>query len=155
MAGLRFDDFQGLKGMISDEWGPWSKGHIVTQEEITAFGELTDDMQWIHVDPARAESESPLKTTIAHGFLILSLLSSLRRSTSLAIVGYGSALNYGIDRLRFIAPVPAGSEIHCRTKLEAVEQKGAGALLDLAVSIHIVGHEKPSLTLLWKLLYLP
>src|SRR5688572_1964694 len=77
----------------------------VTQERINAFADATDDHQWIHVDAERASRESPFRTTIAHGFLTLSLVSALMRN-ALSIGGLRMAINYGLNRVRFVAPVP-------------------------------------------------
>ncbi|OCC25608.1 dehydratase [Croceicoccus estronivorus] len=155
MNTIRFDDIATLEALVSDEYGPWSKERLVTQDDITAFGELTDDMQWIHVDPERAAVESPLGCTIAHGFLVLSFLSALRKSDGIAIVGHGNALNYGIDRLRFVRPVPVGSRIHCRTRIENVLVKDGATMIDFGVAVHVVGQDKPCLVFSWKLLYRP
>ncbi len=84
----------------------------VTQERITQFAEATDDRQWIHVDAERAAEESPYKTTIAHGFLTLSLVSALLRHASFA--AERMAINYGLNRVRFITAVPSGSRIRAR-----------------------------------------
>src|SRR5688572_2250972 len=83
---------------------------VVSQELITHFADATDDHQWIHVDPARAAEESPFKTTIAHGFLTLSLVSALMRN-AIGFSGLRMAINYGVNRVRFVSPVPAGTRI--------------------------------------------
>jgi len=155
MNAIRFDDFDTLNSLISDEYGPWSTERAIIQEDISAFGKLTDDMQWIHVDTERAKDNSPFGTTIAHGFFILSFLTSMCRSDNYNIVGHSSALNYGIEGLRFLKPVPAGSQIHCRTRIENVTQKTAGTMIDLGVAVHIVGDNAPCLVLSWKLFYRP
>lgn len=153
MTTIRFDDIDALTARVSDDYGPWSDEWPITQEHVTAFGQLTGDMQWIHVDPERAADESPFGGTIAHGFYVLSLLANLRKSDGLEIIGYGSGLNYGIDRLRFIRPVPVGSRIHCRTRIEAVAETKGGTMIDFGVAVHIVGAEEPCLLFAWKLLY--
>src|SRR5262245_25034322 len=90
----------------------------VTQERIDQFAEATGDHQWIHVDAMRAKIESPTKSTIAHGFLSLSLVSALLRE-AIRIDGIRMAINYGCDRVRFVSPVPSGSRIRARFELES------------------------------------
>ena len=106
MQEIRFDDIEGMRAKVSDQFGPWGPDVEVTQDMINKFAELTGDHQWIHVDVERAKKESPFKTTIAHGFLTLSLLPVLRSGSDYKIVGYGNATNYGADKLRFVSPVP-------------------------------------------------
>ncbi|MFA5964602.1 MAG: MaoC/PaaZ C-terminal domain-containing protein [Sphingomonas sp.] len=155
MTIVQFDDIAALQALGSGSYGPWSAEREISQQDITAFGALTGDMQWIHVDPERAANESPFGTTIAHGFLLLSLIATLRKTDGLEITGHGSALNYGIDQLRFVRPVPAGSRIHCRSRIENVGERGGGTMIDLGVAVHIVGDDKPCLLFAWKLLYRP
>jgi len=106
------DDVRSLRGRIGEEiavseWIP------ITQARIDAFAEATGDRQWIHVDPERAAAESALKTTIAHGFLTLSLLSALI-GDAVEFRGLRLAINYGLNRVRFVAPVPSGSRVRAR-----------------------------------------
>lgn len=154
MTAIQFDDLPALQARISEEYGPWSEEWLITQENVNAFGRITGDMQWIHVDPDRAKN-SPMGGTIAHGFFVLSLLANLRKSDGLEITGHSSGINYGIDRLRFTGPVPVGSRIHCRTRIEGVAAKNGGTMLDLGVAVHLAGEDRPCLILAWKLLYLP
>src|ERR1700675_1756544 len=93
----------------------------VSQERINQFAEATEDRQWIHVDPERAARESPFKETIAHGFLTLSLLSELGKR-AMSVGGVRMGINYGLNRVRFVSPVPAGSRIHGRFTLTMVEE---------------------------------
>ncbi|WP_321393889.1 MaoC/PaaZ C-terminal domain-containing protein [Emcibacter sp.] len=153
MNSIRFDDIDKLNSLVSDEYGPWGKQCLISQEGISAFGQLTEDMQWIHVDAKRAETDSPFGTTIAHGFFVLSFITALCRSDGYNIVGHSSALNYGIEHLRFIKPVLAGSQIHCRTRIDKVTEKKGGTMIDLGVAVHIVGDDDPCLVLSWKLFY--
>src|SRR5258706_4900083 len=97
----------------------------VTQERIDRFADATGDRQWIHVDPERASRELPGKTTIAHGFLTLSLVSALARS-ALAFPALRMAINYGVNRVRFVTPVPAGSRLRGRFSPSAVEDVDGG-----------------------------
>src|SRR6184192_714837 len=95
----------------------------ITQARINQFADATGDHQWIHVDPARAAAESPFKATIAHGFLTLSLISTLVRG-AMQFNNLRMAINYGANRVRFIAPVPSGSRIRGRFSPAAVEDAG-------------------------------
>jgi len=153
MEEIRFDDVSALEQRISDDYGPWSQALDVPQSMIAAFAEMTGDRQWIHVDVDRAVEESPFGTTIAHGFLVLSLSAIIKNSADYAVVGHASALNYGLEKVRFISPVPAGSRIHGRTRIARVTHEKGGTMLTVQVAIHIVGVERPSLCFDWMLLY--
>jgi acyl dehydratase len=153
MEEIRFDDIATLETRMSDDYGPWSQALDVPQSMIAAFAEMTGDRQWIHVDVDRAATESPFGATIAHGFLVLGLSTIIKNGADYVIVGHASALNYGLDKVRFIAPVPAGSQIHGRTRIARVAREKGGTMLTVQVAIHIVGAEKPSLCFDWMLLY--
>lgn len=153
MQQVHFDDLPGLRARITDEYGPWSTPVTISQEMIDVFAHMTGDKQWIHVDVDRARAESPLGSTIAHGFLTLGMATIIKNTADFSVVGHGNALNYGIDNLRFVTPVPAGTAIHGHTRIAAVEEKNGGTLLTVAVAIHAVGNEKPALVFHWKLLY--
>ena len=155
MQEIRFDDVAALRGLVSEEWGPWGEERVVSQEMIDGFAELTGDRQWIHVDVARARRESPFGGPIAHGFLTLSLLPALRGAGGPRIVGYGNATNYGADGLRFLAPVPAGSKIHARSRLRAIDERPKGTLVTMETAVHVVGSERPSLLYQGLVLYSP
>jgi acyl dehydratase len=155
MSEIRFDDIPALEENVArGEFGPWGPEVVVDQGLIDAFAELTGDRQWIHVDRERAAAESPFGTTIAHGFLLLSLLPTLAVQ-SVAIIGHGNAANYGASRLRFIAPVPSGSPIHARAKLGSVEVRSTGTLLTSDVEITVVDAAKPSVLYGMQILYMP
>ena len=145
MAEVRFDDFPRLKGLISAEFGEFGPPVEVTQEMIDRFADLTNDPQWIHVDVERAKRESPFQTTIAHGFLVLSLLPGMRDGSDLKFTGMGMVINYGADKLRFISPVPAGSKIHVRRRIVDVSEKLKGTLLTQESEIRVVGADQPAL----------
>ena len=147
MEKIRFDDIAGLSAQISEEFGPWGQPLEVTQQMINDFADVTGDHQWIHIDVERCKKESPFGTTIAHGFLTLSLLPKLSASAAdgYAVSGYGNAVNYGADSLRFLTPVPAGSKVHARRRLKAVEATPKGTRIASQVAIHVVGSEKPAL----------
>ena len=115
----------------------------ITQARIDEFARATDDSQWIHVDPERAAA-GPFGTTIAHGFLTLSLVVPLFEQALPPLEGYGMTLNYGLNRVRFTAPVPAGSRIRGRFRVEAVEDVEHGEQGRVAATIELEGQEKPA-----------
>jgi len=118
----------------------------VDQERINQFADCTGDHQWIHVDVERAKRESPFGTTIAHGYLTLSLLPMLQQSAAVAPSGAKAAINYGLDKARFIAPVRAGARIRDHIVLTAVDDKGGGRiLLTTRHTVEIEGEEKPAM----------
>jgi acyl dehydratase len=118
----------------------------MNQQRIDQFAECTEDHQWIHVDAERAKRDSPLGTTIAHGYLTLAMLAPSTFEVVVKPAGISQALNYGLDRVRFIAPVRAGSRVRNRIKLLAAEDKGGGRmLLTTENTIEIEGEAKPAL----------
>ena len=118
----------------------------MNQQRIDQFAECTEDHQWIHVDAERAKRDSPLGTTIAHGYLTLAMLAPSTFDVVVKPAGISQALNYGLDRVRFIAPVRAGSRVRNRIKLLAAEDKGGGRmLLTTENTIEIEGETKPAL----------
>ena len=123
-----------------------SAWETMSQSRIDQFADCTGDRQWIHVDIERAQRESPLQSTIAHGYLALSLLAKSMFEIVVEPAGVTQALNYGLDKVRFIAPVKAGSRVRNRIKLLAVEPKGEGRyLLTTEVTTEIEGEAKPAL----------
>ncbi len=155
MEQIRFDDIEKLRSRVSDTFGPFGAAIEVTQDMINKFADLTGDHQWIHVDVERAKRESPFRQTIAHGFLTLSLLPTLRAGSDFQIVGFGNATNYGADKLRFVSPVPAGSKVQARSRLVAVEAKPKGTQITTEINVHIVGSERPALIYVMLVLYHP
>ena len=155
MENINFDDVEKLRSKISDTFGPFGPELQITQEMINKFADLTGDHQWIHVDVERCKRESPFKQPIAHGFLTLSLIPTIRAVTDYQVVGFGNATNYGADKLRFTAPVPAGSKVHARSRLVAVEKKPAGTQVTTELHVHVVGQERPALIYLMLVLYHP
>ena len=155
MEEIRFDDIERMRSKVSEEFGPWGPEIEVTQEMINKFADLTGDHQWIHVDVERCKRESPFKGTIAHGFLTLSLLPTLRTGSDHKIVGYGNATNYGADKLRFVSPVPAGSKIRARSRLVAVDPKPKGTQITTEIAVHVAGSERPALLYTMLVLYHP
>ena len=126
----------------------------ITQARIGQFADATGDHQWIHIDAARAAAESPFKTTIAHGFLTLSLISSLLRG-GLALTHLRMAINYGLNRLRFVAPVPVGSRVRGRFTLGSVEAVRGGLQASWHVTIEREDGTKPCLVAEWLVRYYP
>lgn len=124
----------------------------VSQERINAFAEATEDRQWIHIDPERAARESQFGGTIAHGFLTLSLLSELMR-LGVSVGGVRMGINYGLNRVRFVSPVPAGSRIRGRFTLVALEEIKGGAQATWKVSVEREGGEKPCCIAEWLVRY--
>ena len=120
----------------------------VSQERIDAFADATEDHQWIHVDRARASRESPYGTTVAHGFLSLSLLPYLL-GQAVEIQGTRLGINYGLNRVRFTGPVPAGSRVRARFRLDAVEDIPKGVQTAWNVTVEREGEAKPVLVAEW------
>ena len=154
MNQIRFDDIDGLNSAASDDFGPWGQPVKVTQEMVDAFADLTGDHQWIHSDVERARRDSPFGGTVAHGFLTLSLLSAMGAQT-VRITGQSSAINYGAERLRFLAPVPIPSEVHARGRLVRADARPKGTLLTTEADVSVVDAGKPSLLYTMQVLYLP
>ena len=119
--------------------GDW---HQVTQEQINTFADATGDHQWIHVDPERAKS-GPFGETIAHGYLTLSLIPALGGG-GLPIEGAKMGVNYGLDRVRFISPVPSGSKVRARRKLVEAKEGEGFIQLKTEVTIEVEGKKKPA-----------
>jgi acyl dehydratase len=121
----------------------------VDQPRIDAFAEATEDRQFIHTEPDAAV-QTPFGGTIAHGFLTLSLLSRMAADAMLIPDGVKMAVNYGLDRVRFLAPVKSGSRVRGRFTLDSVEEKAPGQLLMRhTVTVEIEGEDKPALTAQW------
>jgi acyl dehydratase len=123
--------------------------HTVTQEQIQRFAEVTGDDQWIHLDVERTRHESPYKTTIAHGFLTVSLLSGLIREAVEITGDFKMRINYGFNRLRFPSGVPAGSRIRGRFTLNSVKDFAGGVEIAWGVVVEVEGREKPALVAEW------
>ena len=117
----------------------------VDQARIDQFADQTGDHQWIHVDVERARRESPFGSTIAHGYLTLSLAAACQMEMGVVPAGVAEALNYGLDRARFLAPVKAGARIRDRVVLLDVERKDGNLLLKTRNTIEIEGEPKPAL----------
>lgn len=141
----RTPTYEELKQMVGQEVGvsPWV---VVDQAMIQRFADCTGDRQWIHVDAERARRESPFRKTIAHGYLTLSLVGALIQQISAVPENTRAVLNYGLDKVRFLAPVITGARVRLRTKLLSIENKGPGQyLLKAQNTIEIEGGKKPAL----------
>ena len=140
-------DLAGREVGVSD----W---RLVAQDRIDAFADATDDHQWIHVDPERARTGTPFGTTIAHGFLTLSLVSALVRD-AVTVEGARMALNYGLNRVRFVSPVPSGSRIRARVALANVDTMADSVQAFWNVTIELDGGDKPVVVAEWIVRYYP
>ena len=137
-----------LPSLVGQEVG-LSHWITVDQARIDAFARITEDEQFIHVDPERARA-TPFGGTIAHGFLTLSLASAMSYDAVAPLDGVAMGVNYGFDKLRFLAPVPAGSNIRGRFRLLSAEDKGGGRwLLKHELTVEIEGGDKPALIAEW------
>ncbi len=134
------------KEVVVTDWMP------IEQERITQFAEVTDDRQWIHVEPGRAAKESPYGATVAHGFLTLSLLSRFLMQ-SIRVEGVRMGVNYGLNKVRFPAPVTAGSKIRARFTLQSVEDIKGGLQAVWDVVIECESSEKPCCVAEWIVRY--
>ena len=137
-----------IKSRVGDEVGV-SGWIAVDQARIDAFADATEDRQFIHVDPAAA-ARTAFGGTVAHGFLSLSLLSRMGADAMLVPEGLRMAVNYGLDRVRFLAPVRSGNRVRGRFVLDSVEEKAPGQwLLRHTVTVEIENEDKPALTAVW------
>ncbi|MCA0920464.1 MaoC family dehydratase [Pseudooceanicola nanhaiensis] len=139
---------QELRGLVGQEVGT-SRWFTMDQERIDQFAEVTEDHQYIHIDPARAK-DTPFGTTIAHGFLTLSMLSAMVIDGGPKLEGVTMGVNYGFDRLRFISPVPSGARVRGVFVLKAVEDKSPTEIqTTYTVTVEIEGQAKPALVADW------
>lgn len=137
-----------IRAQIGNEIGV-SSWQSVDQARIDAFAEATEDRQFIHTDPAAA-AQTVFGGTIAHGFLTLSLLSRMGAEAMLIPESLKIAVNYGLDRVRFIAPVRSGKRVRARFTLDSVEEKAPGqVLMRHLVTVEIEGEDRPALTAVW------
>lgn len=148
MPPLVLKTLQSLKELVGREiattnWLP------ITQERIRQFADATDDHQWIHVDPERAQRESPYGATIAHGFLTLSLLGHFLRQAIQFSGDVRLVVNYGLNRVRFPAPVRSGAEIRARVTLQSFQELSDCVEAVFGISIEARGYEKPCCVAEW------
>jgi acyl dehydratase len=144
-------DLLALRSRLGEEIAA-SDWLTVSQDRIQQFADATSDHQWIHLDAERAARESPFGTTIAHGFLTLSLVSVLLRNT-IRIKGLRLAVNCGLNRVRFTAPVPAGSRVRARIAPASVGEIGGGIQVIWTVTVEREGGDKPCCVLEWVVRY--
>jgi acyl dehydratase len=135
-----FESLDELGKAVGEQLG-YSDWHTVTQEQINAFADATGDHQWIHIDP-EAAAKGPFGTTIAHGFLTLSLIPMLAVQVS-RVNGIRMGVNYGLNKVRFPAPVPVGSKLRAGVKIMSFEEIPGGAQAVNEVTIEREGGEKP------------
>ena len=147
IAGL-----EELKTLVGQEIGT-SDWFEIEQSRINAFADATDDHQWIHIDVERAQAETPFGSTIAHGFLTLSMLPHLAAQAYKVQGDFKMGINYGLNRLRFISPVPAGSRIRAHFTLQSVEDIPGGTQLTVVATVEREGGEKPALVAEWLMRY--
>ncbi len=147
MPAVLIPDLAALKDLVGKDVAvtDWVE---ISQARIDRFAEATEDRQWIHVDPARAAAESPFGSTIAHGFLTLSLLPHFL-ALALRMEGVRMGVNYGLNRIRFTAPVPVGSRLRAGFTLAAVEDIAGGAQTTWSVAIEREGSDKPVCVAEW------
>ncbi|MEJ8279569.1 MaoC family dehydratase [Pseudonocardia spirodelae] len=141
-----FDGVDELRAAKGTEVGE-SDWFTVTQERIDGFADATGDHQWIHVDPEKAAA-GPFGTTIAHGFLTLSLLPVLVQGIY-KVDGVRMGVNYGLNKVRFTSPVPVGSRVRARVELTDVSDISGGVQLTLGVTVEIEGSDKPAVVAEW------
>jgi acyl dehydratase len=143
MAAVAVQGIEELRERVGQTAGP-SEWRALTQDQIDAFADLSGDHQWIHVDVERARRESPYGTTIAHGNLTLSLIDSFRPEL-VRLEGFRLGVNIGYDRVRFPAPVPAGSRIRVRAELLSVDERGDGWWQVVQrFTVEVEGSDKPA-----------
>lgn len=137
--------FANMTDLLGKELGT-SSWVEVTQAAVNEFAHCTGDNQWIHVDVERAKKESPFGGPVAHGYLTLSMLSAMAMEIGVVPKGTAAALNYGLDKVRFLAPVPVGAKVRLRSKLVAFDRKDNGQyLMKTENEIEIEGAGKPAL----------
>ncbi len=143
MAQVQVDGIEGLKGMLGEVVGP-GEWREVTQEMIDTFADLSGDDQWIHVDVERAEKESPFGTTIAHGNLTVSMIDGFRLDL-IESTGFTLGVNYGWNKIRFPAPVPAGARCRATAEVISVDDVGGGWWQVVTkFTVEVEGSDKPA-----------
>ena len=137
------------KSLVGSEIGH-SEWITISQKMIDDFCDVTGDYQFIHNDPSRTASETPFGGSIAHGFLTLSLITKMYKDTTPIITGHELVINYGLNRVRFLAPVPSGSRIRGRITLGKVEPRGENKILtENKIIVEIEDSEKPAMLGTW------
>src|SRR3954447_8004019 len=142
MSTVEVQGIEGLKALQGEEIGP-SEWREVTQQDIDTFADLTGDHQWIHTDVERAKNESPFGTTVAHGNLTLSLVDGLRKDL-IESTGFVLGVNYGWNKVRFPAPVPAGSRVRASAEVVDIDELDGGWYqIVTRFKLEVEGNEKP------------
>jgi acyl dehydratase len=142
VAQVTVNGIDDLKALMGQEVGP-TEWREVTQEDINTFADLSGDDQWIHVDVERAKTESPFGTTVAHGNLTLSMIDGLRRDL-IESHGFKLGVNYGWNKVRFPAPVPAGSKVRAKAEVTEVDEVGGGWWQVVTkFTVEVEGGQKP------------
>ncbi len=137
-----------MRALLGQEVGV-SRWFTIDQAKIDAFADLTEDHQHIHVDPVRA-AEGPFGTTIAHGFLTLSMLSAMAYDAQPKLANLRMGVNYGFEKIRFVSPVPSGARIRGRFVLDALEERAPDEVqLSYGVTVEVEGQQKPALVAVW------
>lgn len=152
MPALVLETPQALKDYVGREVAV-TEWFVVTQDRIRQFADATEDRQWIHLDRERAARESPYQTTIAHGFLTLSLLSHFMKQAMEIRGGVRLAVNYGLNRVRFPAPVPAGSKVRARFTLQSLKELPDALEAQFSVAVETEGSSKPCCVAEWIVRY--
>ena len=152
MPSLAVENLHSLAGFVGREIGT-TEWFTVAQDRIQQFAEITEDRQWIHVDPERAQRDSPYGTTIAHGFFTLALLSHFLRQAIQIGSGVRMSVNYGLNRVRFPSPVPAGSRIRAHFTLQALKDIADGMEATFSVVIDSENSKKPCCVAEWVIRY--
>jgi acyl dehydratase len=152
MSARMISSVEELKGLVGQEVGV-SEWVEVTQSRVNAFADATEDHQWIHIDVERAKKESPFGNTIAHGFLTLSLLPFFASQAVTVRGSFKMGINYGLNRLRFVSPVPVGSKVRGRFTLQNVEDVSGGVQITWSVTVEAEGGQKPALVAEWLVRY--
>lgn len=151
MPPVAIENLEALRGLVGHEFPP-TEWLVVTQDRISQFAETTEDRQWIHVDPERAQRESPYGATIGHGFLTLSLLSYFVKQ-AIEVRGVRMGVNYGLNRVRFPSAVRAGTRIRAHVKVGDLKELTDSTEATLMVLVEAEGAEKPCCVAEWVVRY--
>ena len=147
MTDINYKDQQALNALVTETFGPWSNKVLVDQAMINQYAELSGDHMWMHVDEKRCAKESPFSGTIAHGFLILSLITRMSTGPSPIgqITGFSHMMNYGSDKLRFLGAVPVNSDIVSRSRIKQIDVAENKTKVVMETHVHVEGSEIPAL----------
>jgi acyl dehydratase len=149
MNTIHYKDQEALQSLVSEEFSDWSDSVVVDQKLINDFAELSGDHMWLHVDEERCAKESPFGGTIAHGFLLLSLMPKMtggQEDITQILTGYNHIVNYGSNKLRFLGSVTSGSAVRSRSRFSSIEVGENNTKVTSDVHVHVEGQdEKPVL----------